>query len=135
MCLALAAAFHLAPVVYRHLESFAARLHQESVRKTLAEWQHEYSQVSDDTAARRAVQMLEYVKHYYVVGEWYRSNEATEAALEAQRSRTLASITAALEAYSGKKYGSDIRMWELWSMHLNPGESQLPGSSPAASAP
>src|SRR5712691_8831079 len=79
----------LAPFAWRRLEVRIVGGHQRSVTQSLAEWEQEHSRVSSWQEADRAIGMLEYVQVYYVVGPGYRSDPETEAALEAQRERTV----------------------------------------------
>lgn len=91
-------AAYLAAVLLSIVSSPA--IHQRSVTQSLAAWGKEYSAIHDDSDAWRAVEMLEYIQSYYVVADGYRSDPATERALEEQRDRTMHEICSALDAYS-----------------------------------
>jgi hypothetical protein len=71
-----------------------------------ANWEREYDRVGDWQEADHAIDMLEYVQLYYVPGPGYRSHAQTEAALEAQRARTLAAIVACLRRFCGEDFGT-----------------------------
>jgi hypothetical protein len=96
------------------VEAFGVRAHQRSVTRSLADWAAEHGTVNSWAEADRAIGMLEYVQWYYVPGPGYRSDPETEAALEAQRARTVAAIVAALRAFTGADFGTDAAAWRAW---------------------
>jgi hypothetical protein len=110
----LSAVVLLALYVGWHFEPWAAGFHQKSVTRSLADWEKEYGRIESWDEADRAIGMLEYVQTYYVPGPGYRSDPQTEAALEAQRARTLAAIASALRKFSGEDFGTDAGRWRTW---------------------
>lgn len=108
------AAVLLAPYAWRRLEAWAVGLHQRSTTNELAGWEREHAQVRNWKEAERATDMLEYVQRYYVPGPGYRSDEKTEAKLDAQRGRTVEAIVAALKEFTGQDFGSDHEQWREW---------------------
>jgi hypothetical protein len=104
----------LVPLTWHRFEAWAVGIHQRSTTRELAAWEQELSQVRTRDEAIRAVDMLRYVQGYYVPGPGYRSDPATEAALQAQRQKTLTTIARALEEFTGERYGLDVDKWEAW---------------------
>jgi hypothetical protein len=104
----------LLPRARRAVESRVVSAHQRDVTRSLADWEQEYARVQNKQDAVRAVAMLRYARAYYVPDDGYRGDPQTEAALESQRQRTMASIAHALEEYSGKDYGTSVEDWERW---------------------
>jgi hypothetical protein len=90
------------------------RIHQRAVTRELADWGAEYAQIQDDQDAFRAIGMLRYIERYYVPGEGYRSDSATEEALQATRRQAMDEIIASLECYTGEHFGNDLDRWEAW---------------------
>jgi hypothetical protein len=78
----------LVPLASHRFEAWAVGIHQESTTRELAAWEQEFSQIRNKNEALRAVDMLRYVQGYYVPGPGYRSDSATEAALEARGVQT-----------------------------------------------
>lgn len=111
------------PLVVHMVEAFGVRTHQRSVTRSLAQWEAEYGRVRSWTEADRAIGMLEYVQWYYVPGPGYRSDPQTEAALEAQRARTVAAIVAALRDFTGEDFGTDAARWRQWGQQRAPQEA------------
>lgn len=99
---------------WRAMERWGTARHQRSIITELASWETEVSQITNDKEAFRAVDMLSYIRRYYVPGPGYHGDPDTESALEAQRARTLKTISKALEDYTGEKYGDDFKKWEDW---------------------
>lgn len=89
-------------------------IHQRSVTLHLSDWENEYGRVRNWSEVDRAIGMLEYVQHYYVPASGYHSDPHTEAALEAQRARTVAAIEAGLKNYTGRDFGTDAARWREW---------------------
>ncbi|HZU37220.1 MAG TPA: hypothetical protein VFA18_14960 [Gemmataceae bacterium] len=114
----------LAPYAWRRIDQWAGVIHQRAVTKELAGWESEYGQVRNWEQAQRAIGMLEYVQHYYVPGPGYRSDEKTEAELEAQRARTVQAIVAALKKFTGQDFGADAKQWQDWMRKAHSGTSQ-----------
>jgi hypothetical protein len=104
----------LASLAWRGFDSWAVGIHQKSTTRELAAWEQEFSQIRTKDEAIRAVGMLRYVQDYYVPGPGYRSDSATEAALQAQRQKTSSTIARALEEFTGERYGADVERWEEW---------------------
>jgi hypothetical protein len=104
----------LLPHAWSRFEAWAVRIHQRSVTRELAVWEQESSQIRSKGEAAHAVDMLRYIQGYYVPGPGYRSDSPTEAALEAQRRKTSATIVKALEEFTGERYGLDVDKWEAW---------------------
>ncbi len=101
----------------RRLERWGAAVHQRSTTYELAQWEREYASVRsvrDWRGAERAIDMLDYVRNYYLPGPGYRSYPRTEAALADQRERTLSAIGSALREYTGKDFGVDATQWRAW---------------------
>jgi hypothetical protein len=96
------------------IEAWAVRIHQRSTARELAAWEQEFSQIHTKDKAIRAVDLLPYVQVYYVPGPGYRSDSETEAALQAQRQKTLTTIVSALEEFTFERYGLDVDKWETW---------------------
>lgn len=86
----------------------------------MASWERELADITTAQQAKRAVDMLKYTSNYYTPGLGYRSDPQTEAALESQRKKTLLSIVAALEKFSGETFGLDIPKWEDWRDRQQP---------------
>jgi hypothetical protein len=103
-----------APLAWNRLETWGVGLHQRSVTQELANWEQECGRVTSEAEVDRAVGMLEYISGYYVPADGYRSNPQTEAALEAQRAKTLSTIAGALREYTGKDLGPDAKAWRDW---------------------
>jgi hypothetical protein len=106
--------------VWQNLGYWAARIHQQSVTRELAAWEQEYSQVRNWHDADRSIDMLDYVRSYYVPAPGYRSDSETETTLEAQRARTLAAIAAGLRKFSGEDFGTDASRWREWREQHGP---------------
>jgi hypothetical protein len=90
---------------------YVSGIHQRGVTRELGQWKTEYSAIATHHDALRTAGMLEYVEHYYVPGEGYRSTPAIEAALQRQRQDTMDAFVAALRAYTGADFGSDSAKW------------------------
>jgi hypothetical protein len=104
----------LVPLAWHRFEAWAVGIHQQSTTRELAAWEQEFSQIRTKDEAIRAVDMLRYVRGYYVPDPGYRSDSATEAALQAQRQKTSTTIASALEEFTGERYGLDVDKWEAW---------------------
>jgi hypothetical protein len=104
----------LVPLAWHRFEAWVVGIHQESVTRSLADWEREVSPIRTKDEAIRAVDMLRYVQDYYVPRPGYRSDSATEAALQAQRQQTSNTIVSALEEFIGERYGLDVDQWETW---------------------
>ncbi len=102
------------PLAWHRFEAWAVGAHQRSTTRELAAWEQEFSRIRTKDEAIRAVGMLRYVQGYYVPGPGYRSDPATEAALQARRQKTAAAIARALEEFTGERYGLDVDKWEEW---------------------
>jgi hypothetical protein len=114
LCLVLAGIILLAIYLPPRLESYTVALHQRGVTHSLAEWEREYSRIRTKQDAVRAAEMLEHISKYYVPGPGYRSDPETEAALEAQRERSLATLASALSQFTGQDFGTDGGHWVEW---------------------
>ena len=98
------------------LVQHAAGRHQRSVTQSLAEWGRDYANITNDTSAIKAVEMLGYIKHYYVPGPGYRGPQEIESALEVQRQNSVNQIAAGLERYTGLSFGTNVQRWMEWSL-------------------
>jgi len=103
-------------VVWPTILARTVAAHQESVTAELAKWGEEYSTIRDANEAGRAIEMLEYVQHYYVVAPGYRSDPATEVRLESQRTATIETILTALDQYVDEQ---DDRNAEAWRRQIS----------------
>jgi hypothetical protein len=119
-------ALHLVPT----FEARAVAVHQRSVMRSLANWEEDDSRVCTWEQADHAIDMLEYVRAYYVPGPGYRSDAQTEAALEEQRARTLAAIAAALRSFTGEDLGTDPERWRTWRERNGPRRPQRHRGTP-----
>jgi hypothetical protein len=104
----------LVPLGWQRVVLWAVGIHLRSTARELVTWEKEYGHVDSWQEADRAIEMLEYVRGYYVPGPGYRSDAQTEAALEAQRARTLAAIAEALRDFTGEDFGTDATRWRAW---------------------
>ena len=102
------------PPCIKFIEMGPAGFHQVSVKNELADWEREYAVVRDWPEAVLTVGMMEYVQEYYVPGPGYRGSARTEAEVEAQRSRTLDTMAAALRMFTGQDFGRDVARWRQW---------------------
>jgi hypothetical protein len=93
------------------VERFGVRFHQRSTTRELIAWERECSHIETKNDAVRAAKLLEYIKNYYVPGPGYHSDPETEASLQAQRERTLATISGALKRFTGQDFGTDGVKW------------------------
>jgi len=104
----------LVPLGWHRFEAWAVGIHQKSTTRELAAWEQEFSQIRTTDEAIRAVGMLRSVQDYYVPGPGYRSDSATEDALQEQRRRTSTTIARALEEFTGERHGLDVEKWDAW---------------------
>jgi hypothetical protein len=104
----------LVPFALHRIEAWAVGIHQKSTTIELAEWEQEFSQIRSDYEAHHAVDMLGYIQGYYVPGPGNTSDSDTEAALQAQRQKTLNAIANSLEEFTGERFGLDVEKWEAW---------------------
>jgi hypothetical protein len=104
----------MVPWTLRKVEYWAAGIHQRNITRELAAWETEYAQVRNVKEVDHAIDMLEYVQWYYVPGPGFHSDERTEAALEAQRTRTISAIVSALREFTGQDFGADAERWRAW---------------------
>jgi hypothetical protein len=103
-----------------NLGASIAGIHQRSTTRELRNWEQEYGRVGDWQEADHAIDMLEYVQHYYGPGPGYRSDLQTEADLESQRARTLAAIAVGLQRFCGEDLGTDVSRWRAWREQHGP---------------
>ena len=89
--------------------------HMISVTQSLKSWGQEYSQIKNDTDAFRAIEVWDYMAHYYVPSEGYRGPAEVEGVLERQRHESVRVIVAALEKHSGQSYGTNQSNWQQWA--------------------
>lgn len=101
-------------LVVPRMSAYAVGIHQRSTTKELQQWAQDYRSLEDAGEASRAIDMLEYIPNYYPVQEGYRSDPATEAALERQRAETIDSIISGLQDFSSRDYGKDVAQWRSW---------------------
>ncbi len=113
--LVLGAAYFAVPHAWRRIDEFGTGIHQQSVTRSLAEWEKEYRQIHNLEDARRSIDMLEYVQSYYLPGPGYRSDKKTEAKLNAQRAQTVHAIVSALREFTGEDFGPDAAKWQKWA--------------------
>ena len=96
------------------------------LEEPLKEWQSEYEKIDSEEQAINAIEMYEYASKYYPAGEGYFSTKKRATELKNQREKTLNSIVAALEEYTGLQYGHELEKWKLWvETVLNDGELKL----------
>jgi hypothetical protein len=112
------------PFAWSRFERWGVGLHQQSVTRELARWEEEYAKVRSNAEAVRAIDMLRYIERYYVPADGYHSEPVNEAALEAQRRKTMSAIVAALEQFTGKPFGLDLAKWDACRERLD--NSPLP---------
>src|SRR5262249_15212383 len=115
-----AAVLALAVFAWHNAERWSVAAHQRSVTHSLAAWAQEDSRVSNWQEADHAIDMLEYVEGYYAPGPGYHSDPQTEAALQAQRARTLAAIATGLHEFCGEDFGADVYRWREWRKQHGP---------------
>ncbi len=89
-------------VVWWFVVTGTVAAHQQSTTAELAAWGQEFATIRDANEASRALGMLEYIQHYYVVAPGYRSDPETEQRLESQRDTTVRTISASLDTYFGQ---------------------------------
>ncbi len=94
---------------------YGVAIHQRNVTKELAKWGDEESRITDDASAVRAAEMVDYISRYYVPGPGYRGPADVEAALQAQRRRSIDQIVVSLERYTGLKFGASPDRWAEWA--------------------
>lgn len=109
------------------LNAWAVGFHQRSVTRSLAAWAPEAATITNDVSAVHAAEMVGYMSHYYVPGEGYRGPAAVEAALEAQRRKSIDLVVASLQRYTGLDYGTNVEQWTKWAQKR---KSSEPLSSP-----
>jgi hypothetical protein len=118
-------------VVRPSIVAYGTALHQKNVTRELAEWGEEYSVVKDDASAVRAAEIVVYMSWYYVPSSGYRGPADVEAALEAQRRKSIARVVASLEQYTGLRFGANPKRWEQWAQEQKKRSSVEDGSRPA----
>jgi hypothetical protein len=96
VCLLLTFAFRALPAAIDYLQKAAVAAHQRGVTVSLVAWGEQYSQISSQHDASRAMEMIGYIETYYVPRDGYRADPRTDAALEDQRKRTIEQLTAAV---------------------------------------
>jgi hypothetical protein len=84
------------------IEKAFVAAHQKSVTRSLAMWGREASQITNASSATHAVEMIEYMRSYYVPGSGYRGPAEVETELERQRAESIQLIAMALERYKAK---------------------------------
>jgi hypothetical protein len=95
--------------------TYGVAIHQKNVTRELAEWGEEDSKITDDASAIHAAEMVGYMSQYYVPGPGYRGPADVEAALQTQRQKSIARVVAALERYTGLRFGADPKRWAEWA--------------------
>lgn len=98
--------------VFSRVSIKITRIHQQNVVLELKQWEKECSNISNRQDALRAVDMIEYMKKYYVVGPGYRSDPPTEQYLEDQRKASIISIQNSLRQYTQQDGGDDPEKWK-----------------------
>jgi hypothetical protein len=98
-----------------NFDKWATSIHQRSVTRSLADWSVEYAQITNEISAVKAAELVEYVSRYYVPGPGYEGFSKTEAALQAQRGQTIATMVSALQNYTGLEYGTNVEAWSAWA--------------------
>jgi hypothetical protein len=93
------------------IEAKLVAAHQASTTAELAKWGEEYSTIRDANDAGRALEMLEYIQHYYVVAPGYRSDPETEERLEDQRDSTMRRISVAFDQSVEREGGRNAEVW------------------------
>jgi len=100
-------------------------MYHQSYTKELADWEKIYGRPQTWPEAMRSADMLRYVQHYYVPEFTFRSDEATEAALAAQRARTTRTIVTGLKEFTGQDFGEDAERWREWIEKTGEVESRI----------
>ncbi len=95
-----------------YIKRAVIRTHQEGIAVELRDWSKEYSVISTVEQAEKAVEMVEYIKQYYVVGPGYQSFDETDEYLEQQRKKAIHVILEGLQKYTGQDLGEDIFKWK-----------------------
>lgn len=95
-----------------YIKRAVIRTHQEGIAVELREWSKEYSLISTVEQAEKAVEMVEYIKQYYVVGPGYQSFDETDEYLEQQRKKAIHVILEGLQKFTGQDFGEDILKWK-----------------------
>lgn len=97
------------------IERWGVGFHQKSVTRSLAAWAPETANITNDASAIHAAEMIAYMSSYYVPGTGYRGPTEVEAALEAQRGKSIEIVVASLERYTGLDYGTNVGRWIEWA--------------------
>ena len=101
MCLCIAVAAVGTLLWWRYYRAMKIRQHQLAVTEEIRQWGEDYRQIRSQQEARRAVEMLRYIRRYYVPRPGYRGDQETEDRLEAQRKETTETIRNALNQFTG----------------------------------
>jgi hypothetical protein len=109
-------------------------VHQRGVTRSLAKWAQEDSVITNDASAIHTAEMVGYVSSYYVPGEGYRGLAEVEAALEAQRQKTIGRLVASLERYTGLAYGTNVERWTEWARQRKDAAGHAKSSEPDGAA-
>ena len=102
-------------LLWPHIAAYGVAFHQKNVTKELAQWGEEYSNITDDASAIRAAEIVAYMSWYYVPGPGYRGPPDVEAALQAQRRKSIDRIVASLERHTGLRFGANPERWAEWA--------------------
>jgi hypothetical protein len=102
-------------LLWPRIVTYGTAIHQKNVTRELAEFGDEYSTITDDASAIRAAEVVAYMSWYYVPAPGYRGPADVEAALEAQRRKSIDRVVASLERYTGLKYGANAKRWAEWA--------------------
>ncbi len=89
-------------------------VHMKGITIELHDWSVLYQTVDSRTKADHAIDMLDYIEHYYAPGRGYRSFHKTEQKLLEQRKETIETIVKALQEYTGATIGTDPKAWDEW---------------------
>jgi hypothetical protein len=110
--------------MYHFVPKFLVGQHQKSVTLRLKEWQNKYKEIESEKQVINAIEIYEYASKYYTIGEGYFATQKRAMELENQRKKTLDSIVAALEDYTGLQYGHDLEKWKQWEQTVIDGTSK-----------
>lgn len=92
------------PTVVEYVRAQGVAAHMRSTTIELAAWSREYSQIASQKDANRALEMVGYMKTYYVPAAGYRSDAETEAMFENQRRRAIEQIESAVQEWNQRSH-------------------------------
>ncbi|MBA3485232.1 MAG: hypothetical protein H0T51_25840 [Pirellulales bacterium] len=90
------------------------RRHMLNSASRFADWADGYEEPHSLKDAKQSVDMIEYIPHYYVPQDGYRSDPETEEFLAEKREQAIKSLVEGLNRYSGESFGTDTLAWNKW---------------------